>query len=343
MPFMRPKAQNDKSQRPLQKTADESAYRLQVPMFNGMALLGTQGRIGAGEILKLIDIAGCIPAKRHLGANLDPVTASIDRLDFTAPVYPWEMLCLDARITRVWRTSMESRVVVTTWNFRTDETRLVGKAYVLAVGTSNRGKGKADPMAIPDLIEITPEDQLMKISADRRKAYRLQEQLETQWFPIQREESSVVKQQLMLDADGNGLGQSVFGGVILAHMFDVARGAVVSHVGHDSVTCVRQDRMDFKAPTLIGDNLRAKAVVTRTWESSLEVQVDCEAISPLDDAPRSVATTYMVFVGLNGYEPDACVIPEWVPQTDIQRQRAIHAQSRRELREAEAAAFGNVL
>ena len=115
------------------KSADESAYRLQVPMYNN--LVGAYQRVDAGEILKLVDIAGCIPVKRHLGADLDPVTASIDRLDFISPVYPWEILSLDARMTRVWKTSMESRVVVTAWNFRTDETRLVAKAYVVAVAT----------------------------------------------------------------------------------------------------------------------------------------------------------------------------------------------------------------
>jgi acyl-CoA hydrolase len=323
------------------KSGDDSAYRLQVPMYNTM--VGVEQRIAAGEILKLIDIAGCIPVKRHLGAELDPVTASIDRLDFISPVRPWEILSLDARMTRVWKTSMESRVVVTAWNFRTDETRLVAKAYVVAVATSQRGMGKADFRDIPDLCIITPEDQLLQHSAELRKEYRQQEMGLTTWRPIEGTEAMVIRQQVMRDVDGNGLERNVFGGVILSHMYDAARGAACLHIGHQNVTCVRQDRMDFKAPTQIDDILRARAVVTKTWDASLEVQVDCEALSPTGGEARLVASTYLVFVGLNNNLPDASVIPEWLPKTEVQQQRAEDANARRRLREEEASAFGHVL
>jgi acyl-CoA hydrolase len=323
------------------KSADESAYRLQVPMYNNT--LGAQHRVAAGEILKLIDIAGCIPVKRHLGANLDPVTASIDRLDFISPVHPWEILSLDARMTRVWNTSMESRVVVTAWNFRSDITRLVAKAYVVAVATSERGKAKADGRYVPELYCITPEDQLLQHSAEVRKEYRQQEMGITSWRPIEGNEANTITQEVMKECDGNGLERNVFGGVILSHMFDAALEATIQHVGHRNVTCVRQDRMDFKAPTQIDDILRVKAVVTKSWEASLEVQVDCEAVSPKGGEARLVATTYLVFVGIRQGLADSSIIPEWVPGTEVQQHRAEDANERRRLREEEISAFGNVL
>jgi acyl-CoA hydrolase len=322
---------------PLQKTADESAFRLQVPLFNSM--VGVKGSVAIAEILKLIDIAGCIPVKRHLGADLDPVTASIDRLDFIAPVYPWEILSLDARITRVWKTSMESRVVVTAWNFRTDETRLVANAYVVAVATSEQGKGKADTSKIPHLLAITPEDKMLQRSADLRKDYRQQEMAQTAWRAIEGAEAGAIGQFVMTPLDGNGLEQNVFGGVVLAHMFNTARKAATRHVGHGEIRGVRQDRMDFKAPTHIDDILRPKAIVTKTWNGALEVQVDCEAV-PADGSPcRLVATTYLVFVGADA----SAEIPEWTPCSAIQTARQEDAEARQRLREAEALAFGNVL
>lgn len=319
------------------KTADESAFRMQVPMFNDM--IGVKGSIAVGEILKLIDVAGCIPVKRHLGAVLDPVTASIDRLDFISPVYPWEILSLDARMTRVWKTSMESRVVVTAWNFRTDETRLVAKAYVVAVATSQQGQAKADASLIPSLLAITPEDQMLQRSADVRKDYRKEEFSQTSWHPILGSEAGAIKQFVMRPEDGNGLERNVFGGVVLAHMFDTARLAVTNHVGHTDVRCVRQDRMDFKAPTHIDDILRPKAIVTKTWEGAVEVQVDCEALPPDGQEARLVATTYLVFVGADA----SSEIREWTPQSEIQKARFVDAEARQRLREAEALTFGNVL
>jgi acyl-CoA hydrolase len=320
-----------------QKIADESAFRLQVPLFNSM--VGVHGSVAIAEILKLIDVAGCIPVKRHLGAELDPVTASIDRLDFISPVYPWEILSLDARMTRVWKTSMESRVVVTAWNFRTDETRLVANAYVVAVATSEQGKSKADASKIPHLLAITPEDKMLQRSADLRKDYRQQEMAQTAWRPIEGAEAGAIGQFVMTAMDGNGLEQNVFGGVVLAHMFDTARKAATRHVGHGDIRCVRQDRMDFKAPTHINDILRPKAIVTKTWDGALEVQVDCEAV-PADGAPcRLVATTYLVFVGTDA----TAEVPEWMPQTPLQDARHDDAEARQRLREAESLAFGNVL
>ncbi|XVJ51601.1 MAG: acyl-CoA thioesterase [Vampirovibrio sp.] len=319
------------------KIADESAFRLQVPLFNSM--VGIHGSVPVGELLKLIDIAGCIPVKRHLGANLNPVTASIDRLDFIAPVFPWEILSLDARMTRVWKTSMESRVVVTAWNFRTDETRLVATAYVVAVATSEQGQGKADANCIPALLPITPEDQLLQRSADLRKTYRQEELLQTTWHPIVGSEASAIGQFVMTDEDGNGLEQNIFGGVVLSHMFDVALKAATSHVGHDQIRCIRQDRMDFKAPTYITDILRPKAVVTKTWDGALEVQVDCEALSQAGSMPRLVASTYLVFVGREGHTQ----VPEWVPLNEVQVHRGEDALARQRLRDAEASAFGNAL
>jgi acyl-CoA hydrolase len=326
---------------PFSKTADSSAFQLQVPISSETA--NEHGRVDAGYILKLIDVAGCIPAKRHLGPLLDPVTASLDRMDFYAPVHPWEICSLDAKMTRVWKTSMETRVVVTAWNFRTSQTRLIATAYMVTVAVKNHGGEKVGANAIPLLQAITPEDKMLQHSADVRKQYRAFESSRTRFIPlVDDEDMPAMTQASMTFKEGNGLGEMVFGGVILSQIYESARQAAITHVGDNHVVCARQDRMDFIQPAHIGEILQAKAVVTKTWQSSMEVQVECHSITPTGQV-RMVATTYFVFVRLDSQTGSPTTVQPWIPKTPRQQEREQMAIARRRLREDEAAHFGNSL
>lgn len=326
------------------KTAEETGYTLRVPVYSSMT--DERGRIKPEVVLKLIDVAGCVPVKRHLGPNLDPVTASIDRMDFWAPVYPWEILILDSRLTRVWSTSMESRVVVTAWSFRTGETRAIASAYMVTVAMQNHASIKALPEQIAPLKAITPEDKLLRHCSDVRKEYRAFERQRASYLPlVEGEDDFACLETPMTACDSNGLGENVFGGVILSQMYQAAHLAVAQHLQANQqepslCVCVRQDRMDFLQPALIGETLRSRAILTKTFASSLEVQVECDAIAPQTGEARRVATTYFVFVYLDeGAKPQP--VPAWQPQSPIQQERAKTAQVRRRLREEEDTRFGN--
>lgn len=88
-----------------------------------------------------IDIAAAISAQRHSKSNV--VTASIDALNFEAPVYQGWIVNLKAKVNYVGRTSMEVGVRVDAENPRTGEIFKTAKAYLTFVAIDEKGKPKA--------------------------------------------------------------------------------------------------------------------------------------------------------------------------------------------------------
>jgi acyl-CoA hydrolase len=68
------------------------------------------GGVFGGQIMAWIDLCAAICAERHSGHMA--VTAFVDDLAFQEPVRVGEVVRLDARVTAVFRTSMEIEVVV---------------------------------------------------------------------------------------------------------------------------------------------------------------------------------------------------------------------------------------
>jgi len=63
------------------------------------------GNVFGGAIMRYMDEIAAIVAWRHAGRNV--VTASIDRMNFWAPVYVGNVLILKAAVNYVGTTSME--------------------------------------------------------------------------------------------------------------------------------------------------------------------------------------------------------------------------------------------
>jgi acyl-CoA hydrolase len=99
-----------------------------------------------GTVMSWIDIAAAIAAQRH--SNKDVVTASIDRLDFIAPVFKGWVVNLKASVNYTSKTSMEVGVRVDAENPKTGETFHTASAYTTFVALGSNGK----PSEVPDLI-----------------------------------------------------------------------------------------------------------------------------------------------------------------------------------------------
>lgn len=131
------------------------------------------GNAHGGVILKYIDTAGGIVAKRHARGNV--VTASLDRTDFLAPVFVGEMVTLKASLNYAGRTSMEVGVRVEAENLETGEVRHTNSAYIIYVALDENGR----PRPVPPLILETEEEQrrnceaLMRLEA-RKKAREME-------------------------------------------------------------------------------------------------------------------------------------------------------------------------
>lgn len=126
------------------------------------------GSIFGGTVMSWIDIAAAIAAQRHSGR--DVVTASIDKLDFVAPVYKGWVVNLKSRVNFVAKTSMEVGVRVDAENPKTGEHFHTASAYLTFVALDSNGK----PCAVNPLDLQTDEDRRRYQAASERRNHRLQ-------------------------------------------------------------------------------------------------------------------------------------------------------------------------
>jgi len=127
------------------------------------------GFVHGGVVMKTCDEAAAIAAIRHCGRRV--VTAGVDRMTFTEPVYVGELLNCSATVNAAWRTSMEVGVRVEAENPRTGERRHTSTAYVTMVGLDDDGK----PTPIPGVVAETEAESRREREAELRRANRLAE------------------------------------------------------------------------------------------------------------------------------------------------------------------------
>jgi acyl-CoA hydrolase len=117
-----------------------------------------------GVIMSWIDVAAAISAQRHCRRPV--VTASIDALNFIAPVYSGWIVNIKANVNFVSKTSLEVGVRVDAENPIEGSTFHVASAYLTFVALDDYGK----PMAVPPaLAETEAEKRRQKAGAERRK------------------------------------------------------------------------------------------------------------------------------------------------------------------------------
>lgn len=106
------------------------------------------GTLFGGRLMQFIDLVGAMAASRH--ARTYVVTASMDHLDFVAPVRVGELLILKASVNRAFRTSMEVGVRAMVEDVREQNLRHVSSAYLTFVAMDSSGKRIEVPQVIPE-------------------------------------------------------------------------------------------------------------------------------------------------------------------------------------------------
>lgn len=127
------------------------------------------GSVFGGTIMSWIDIAAAIAAQRH--SNKEVVTASIDKLDFVAPVYIGWVVNLKASVNFTSRTSMEVGIRVEAENPKTGEMFHTASAYTTFVALGSNGK----PTQIPELELESDADRRRFEAAKVRRQVRLEQ------------------------------------------------------------------------------------------------------------------------------------------------------------------------
>ncbi|HYA55160.1 MAG TPA: acyl-CoA thioesterase [Nitrososphaerales archaeon] len=122
------------------------------------------GNVFGGAVMKYMDEAAAIVAWRHAGKNV--VTASIDRMNFFAPVFVGNLLILKASVNYVGTTSMEIGVRIEAQDPSTRKGVHAGSCYLTYVALDEKGRPTRAP---PLIVTTTTEKRRFKEAAARRK------------------------------------------------------------------------------------------------------------------------------------------------------------------------------
>ena len=133
--------------------------------------LNHHGNVFGGEILALVDKCGGVVARRH--ARLPVVTVSIDRVEFTEPVYANDYVEAHGRIVYVGRTSMDVLVTVEAEQVESGVRRQTNRC-VLPYVALDRLNGR--PAQVPPLLLETDDDRRLHALAARRRERRKAEE-----------------------------------------------------------------------------------------------------------------------------------------------------------------------
>jgi len=134
------------------------------------------GTIFGGSMMAFIDEVAAISAMRH--SRRPVVTASIDSIDFLAPVKMGHSICLEAFVSSTGRTSMEVFVKVISENLQTGERILTATSFLTFVALDEEG----NPTEVPTIVPETDEERRLMASAEERKKMRKERKANTQSF-----------------------------------------------------------------------------------------------------------------------------------------------------------------
>ena len=98
--------------------------------------------------MQFIDLVGAMAASRH--SHGVSVTASMDHLDFVAPVKVGDLLILKSSVNRAFKTSMEVGVKAMVEDFRAGTLRHVSSAYLTFVAMDFAGNRLEVPQVMPE-------------------------------------------------------------------------------------------------------------------------------------------------------------------------------------------------
>jgi acyl-CoA hydrolase len=145
---------------PPRKVADSRSEMTELILPNDTNTLGS---LLGGRLMHYIDLVGAMCAYRHSRTHV--VTASMDHIDFIAPVHVGDLLILKSSLNRAFRTSMEVGVKVWVEHTIDGTMRHVASAYLTFVAVNPQG-GR---VRVPPLEPETEEDNRRYHDAGRRR------------------------------------------------------------------------------------------------------------------------------------------------------------------------------
>ena len=145
---------------PARKVADSRSEMTELVLPNDA---NTLGNLLGGRLMHYIDLVGAMAAYRHARSYV--VTASMDHIDFIAPVHVGDLLILKSNLNRAFRTSMEVGVKVWVEHTINGTLRHVASAYLTFVAVDQQGRR----VRVPPLAPETEVEQRRYDDAGRRR------------------------------------------------------------------------------------------------------------------------------------------------------------------------------
>lgn len=131
---------------------------LMIPSYSNFG-----GKIHGGVLLSLMDKVAYVCAAKHAGNYC--VTASIDTVDFLAPIEVGELVSLMASVNYVGKTSLVVGIRVVSENIKTNSVKHTNTSYFTMVAKDEHNK----PTQVPGLILETKNEVRRFVEAIRRK------------------------------------------------------------------------------------------------------------------------------------------------------------------------------
>jgi len=125
------------------------------------------GNLMGGRLMYWMDICAAISAQRHSGHVC--VTASVDSVEFHSAILQSEIVLLESRVNRAFRTSMEIEINVHAENPREGTLRKCNRAYFTFVAIDSEGR----PRVVPEPVPETEDEKKQFAAAARRREFRL--------------------------------------------------------------------------------------------------------------------------------------------------------------------------
>ena len=141
--------------------------------------------------------------------------------------------------------------------------------------------------------------------------------------------TQVIMHEIVLPNDTNLLG-NVLGGRVM-HLMDMCAAMSAYKHARTAVVTASVDRLDFLAPSKMGDIMKLQSSVNFTRVSSMEVGVKIESENPKTGVSHHTASAYLTFVSLDNKGKPQKILPV-IPETDEEQRRYEEGKIRNEER-----------
>ena len=116
------------------------------------------------------------------------------------------------------------------------------------------------------------------------------------------------------------------------HWMDMAAGICAGKHCESHVVTASVDHVSFQLPIPLGDVVTIKALVTRAFNTSVEIYVEVFADALKGGNARRCNHAYFTFVALDEKSMKPCQVPQVLPLTKEEQNQFDAALRRRELR-----------